>query len=138
MQDKLQSLRESRPEAVEDLKKARAMGDLSENGYYRSAKFKLSSIDHDIRHFERLLKSAKVVQAIDTTAVSIGSIILVHDGTKRQTYHLVGQYEANPKEGKVSHLSPLGKALLGKCVGDIVELHAPKGTTTYKIINISI
>lgn len=122
-----------RKDAVADLQKARAMGDLSENGYYKAAKFKLSSIDRDIRIMTSDLKQANIISDVHSNVISIGSKVILSGGKKEQTYNIVGDLEADPKNQKISLLSPLGKALGGKKKGDNVVFQTPSGEITYII-----
>lgn len=126
-----------RPAAVADLKKAREMGDLSENGYYKSARAKLSSVDHRLRQLKYILATAQVVERQQKGTVEIGSTVTVTDGTIEKTFTIVGGYEANPSAGKLSHLSPIGKALLGKKNQDSVEITTPSQKITYTITKLS-
>lgn len=128
-----QELLNSRKPAVEDLKKAREMGDLSENGYYKAAKFKLSSIDYNLRRLNRLLKSAAIVENTKKDVVDIGSKVTLKTDNKNVEYLIVGGYESDPSKGKISHLSPLGKELIGKKANDIITITTPSGETSYKI-----
>lgn len=125
-----------RKDAVIDLSKARAMGDLSENGYYRAAKFKLSDIDRTLRHLKHLLKDGKISTATGHERVEFGTTVTINDGNKNQTYTIVGEYEANPSMGKISHLSPLGKSLMGKKPKEIASFQTPSGTSQFTIISI--
>ncbi|MCL4354132.1 GreA/GreB family elongation factor [Patescibacteria group bacterium] len=124
---------DSRPFAVADLKKARDMGDLSENGYYRAAKFKLIDIDRNIRRFEYLIKNGTVADKPKKGTVSIGSRVMVKIKDVEKQYEIVGNYEANPAEGKISYISPIGKALMGKRDGDFIEILVPSGKTRQTI-----
>lgn len=126
-----------RPEAVEDLRKAREMGDLSENGYYKAARARLSFIDSRLRHFHRLLKLGRVVQTASNGTVQIGSTVTVKDGQTEQTFTIVGGYESDPSAGKISHVSPIGRALMGKRVHDRVSVFAPAGTKEYLVLSVS-
>jgi transcription elongation factor GreA len=126
-----------RPAAVDDLQKAREMGDLSENGYYKAARAKLSFIDAQLRRSERLLKQAFVVQPKTKDEVEIGSQVKISDGQKTYQYDLVGGYESNPLKGTISHRSPLGRALMGKKEKEVVEVHAPNGVKKYTILKIN-
>ncbi len=125
---------ESRPFAVADLKKARDMGDLSENGYYKAARMKLSSIDHSIRQFKDFIQRAQVLDDKNYGFVSIGSTVTLSNG---KTYKVVGDLEANPSENKISLLSPIGKAIKDKAVNDEAILDSPSGKISYKIIKVS-
>ncbi len=126
-----------RPAAVEDLQKAREMGDLSENGYYKAARAKLSFIDAQLRRLERLLKQAFVVQPVTKDEVEIGSQVKISDGQKNYQYALVGGYESNPLKGTISHRSPMGRALMGRKEKDVVRVHSPSGVKKYTILKIN-
>lgn len=134
-EEKAKLLRE-RPEAVEHLRRAREMGDLSENGYYKASRAKLSSLDSRLRHLEKLIRLGKVVQSANTGFIDIGSTVTISDGTKDSTYTLVGGYESDPSKKTISYLSPIGKALMGKKVGDMVDVKTPTGTRTIYIQGI--
>lgn len=137
MVKKLQELKEARPGAVKELARARELGDLSENGLYTAAKGRLNGIDSQIFRIEMTLKLADIVEVDSTNAAQIGSKVTVQDGNEKITYAIVGDLEANPKEYKVSPNSPIGKALLGKKVGEDVILHLPAGTKTLKLLSIA-
>ncbi|HLL61179.1 MAG TPA: transcription elongation factor GreA [Candidatus Nitrosocosmicus sp.] len=128
-------LQEKRKEAVQLLKTAREMGDLSENSAYRAAKWKLSSIDSRLRHLDMLLRNGRVVDTREGV-VDIGSTVVVNDGKQDLTISIVGGFESDVMNGKISHNSPLGKALFGKKENEEVVLKAPSGTRLYKIIRI--
>lgn len=132
-----EDLKVSRKAAVEDLAKARAMGDLSENGYYKSARAKLSSIDHRIRQVKYFLQYGEVKNAAGGDTIDIGSTVTLKIGEVEKVYAIVGGYESNPSEGKLSHLSPLGKSLIGKRKGDTLEIRTPSGVTSYNILSVS-
>ncbi len=132
-----EELKNTRKAAVEDLAKARAMGDLSENGYYKSARAKLSSVDHRIREVKRLLQYGAVKETPDDGSVDIGSTVTLQTGKTEKTFSIVGGYESNPSEGKLSHISPLGKSLIGKKKGEIVTINTPSGSTSYTILSVS-
>lgn len=132
-----ESLLAERPAAVDDLKKARDMGDLSENGYYRAARAKLSSIDGRLRRMSYSIKQAVVVDSVGKDAISIGSTVTLSDGKNETTYQVVGDLEADPVAGKISLLSPIGRAIGGRKVGDEVTISTPSGEISYKIIKIS-
>ncbi len=138
LQDELAALIKQRPAVVEDLKKAREMGDLSENGYYKASRAKLSWVDGSITRSKYYLKNAVIVEDDGgNNTIDIGSNVVLSDGKKEIHYEIVGDMEANPSEGKLSLLSPIGKALTGKKAGDTVEFSMPAGTITYKILSLS-
>lgn len=123
--------------AVVDLQKARAMGDLSENGYYKAARMKLSTIDRNLRKMAFLLEKPVVVEKLSTTTVGIGCLVTLLNGKTEVTYHIVGDTEADPQNKKISLFSPLGKVLAGKKIGSDVWVEAPSGVIIYKILRIS-
>lgn len=131
------ALRASRPDAVEHLRKSREMGDLSENGYYKSSRAKLSFIDRQLREMGYSLKQAVVVPSTNTSSIDIGSVVMLKGNDTEVTYHIVGDLEADPKVGCISLLSPLGRSLIGKKAGDQIEVVTPRGKTAYKIISVS-
>jgi transcription elongation factor GreA len=129
-----------RPEVVERLSAAREMGDLSENAEYTAAREELSFIDTRLDELESLLKSVEIIS--DTKAhggqsVDLGSQVIVKTNGKEVVFTVVGEWEADPAEKKISHESPLGKALLGKAVGDEIEVDAPAGKMVYSVVSIT-
>lgn len=128
-----------RPEVVERLSAAREMGDLSENAEYTAAREELAFIDGRIEELEELLKQVELISDNNhkTQAVGMGSQVVIKIGGKDESFTVVGEWEADPTEKKISHESPLGKALLGKRVGDEIEVEAPAGKMLYKIVSIS-
>lgn len=117
-----------RPDAVENLRKAREMGDLSENGYYKASRARLSSIDARLRKLEKMVRLGKIITNTNTNGViGFGSKVTVSDENGARTFTIVGGYESDPRKETVSHFSPLGKALIGKRAGEVVTLVAPRG-----------
>ncbi len=127
-----------RPTAVNNLQRARELGDLSENGAYKAARAELSQLDSRLRHLNRLITQAKIIEAVNAATVGIGTRVGVKEGEKEATYSIVGGYESNPAEGKISINSPIGRMLLGRKVGDTVEIIIPKGKVAYTITSIAI
>lgn len=125
-----------RPAAVDRLSEARENGDLSENSEYSDAKEDLAFIDGRITELEELLHGAKVVTNHGKTHIDVGSRVTLHVNGTKDVFHLVGEWEADPVNKKISHSSPLGKALLGKKAGETAEVEAPAGKILYKIISI--
>ncbi|MBI2443006.1 MAG: transcription elongation factor GreA [Candidatus Levybacteria bacterium] len=130
-------LRSTRPSAVEDLKKAREMGDLSENGYYKSARAKLSSVDARLFQLSLAIKHAEIIKENAAEVVDIGTTVTVEHANKQISYQIVGDLEADPELQKISLLSPLGKALHRKKAGDVVLVVTPAGEMSYKILSLS-
>ena len=125
-----------RPVAVVRLSEARENGDLSENSEYSDAKEDLSFIDGRIAELEELLHGAKVVTSHGKSHIDVGSKVTLHINGQKDVFHLVGEWEADPMNKKISHSSPLGKALMGKKAGDMAEVEAPAGKILYKIVSI--
>jgi transcription elongation factor GreA len=141
IEDELQELKSvKRRELAERLKVAISYGDLRENSEYHSAKEEQAFMETRIQTLERMLKTARVVDAgsISLDKVDIGSVVVVNDiefGEKIE-YQIVGTAEANVNENKISYESPLGKELLGKKVGDIINVDAPAGVIQYELLEI--
>jgi transcription elongation factor GreA len=125
-----------RPVAVSRLADARELGDLSENSEYAAAKQDLAFIDGRILELEEIIHEAKIVTNHPKSQIDVGCKVTLTVNGKKEEFTMVGEWEADPKEKKISHESPLGKALLGKKVGEKVEVEAPAGMVLYKIINI--
>lgn len=127
-----------RPEVLERVSQARNMGDLSENAEYTAARDELSFIDGRIDELESLLKQVVVIDEKGGKGIiKLGSKVTLHVNGKKEAFTVVGEWEADPKEKKISHESPLGKALIGKKVGEKAEVEAPAGKIDYKIVEIS-
>lgn len=129
-----------RPQVLDRVSQARSMGDLSENSEYTAAKEELSLIDGRIEELEDIIKSAALIEEKHSksgnSTVELGSDITVSINGKTEVFTLVGEWEADPKNKKISHESPLGKALIGKSVGEKVEVEAPAGKIAYTVVEI--
>jgi transcription elongation factor GreA len=127
-----------RPSVVERLATARGAGDLSENSDYTQAKQDIAFIDGRISELEEVFNRVEIIveDKKGRTAVDLGCTVIVEVEGKKITYHLVGEYEADPINQKISPSSPLGKALVGRKVGEVVEVEAPVGKITYKVVSI--
>lgn len=137
LREELKVLREEkRPLMVERLSNARSQGDLSENSDYQNAKTELEFMDGKIEELEKVLKSAVVVKAGNNGGVSVGTSVKLKVNGREVAFHIVGEWEADPAEKKISHTSPLGSALVGRKVGEKVEVKAPAGKITYEILSI--
>lgn len=127
-----------RPGLVERMAQARELGDLTENSDYAAAKEDLAFVDGRIAELEAIVKAAKIISMTkrDRKTVGLGCTVVVNIDGKKELFTIVGEWEADPKEKKISHTSPLGKALLGKKVGEEVTVEAPVGKINYKILKI--
>lgn len=138
LQAELKDLLENKkPYAVNRLHTARAMGDLSENSEYSAAKEDLAFVEGRIQEIEEILKRADVISNHNGNHhVDVGVTVTVEADGNREEYQIVGEFEADPMNKKLSHTSPIGKALLGKKVGEFVEVDIPVGKIKYKILSI--
>lgn len=141
LQDELKTLKTVKlPSVIDRVAKAREHGDLSENAEYHDAQAEQNLIEARIDEIETVLAKAVVVKETRSTAkVGIGSKVTVKTSTgkKQMTIHIVGEFEGDPVNHKVSSTSPFGKALINKKKGDVVTVKAPAGNVEYKIENIS-
>jgi transcription elongation factor GreA len=132
---------DKRLEIATKLEEARAFGDLSENAEYHVAKEEQEKLEGRISRLEYKLNKAKVVDFddIDTSHANLGTTIMIQDMDKGSmyTYMLVGTEESDPKENKISVSSPVGKAIIGRAVGDEVSVRVPKGIRRLKVVEIS-
>ncbi len=130
-----------RPQVLERVSQARAMGDLSENSEYTAAREELSLIDGRIEELSDMLKRVEIIdeeKASKTHSdIQLGSKVTVTINGKKEVFELVGEWEADPAEKKISHESPLGKALIGKKMNEKIEVEAPAGKIVYNIVEIN-
>lgn len=129
---------EKRPKLVERLSYARQQGDLSENSDYINAKEEMEFLDGRIAELEEVLKNASVVSGNDSTngGVGVGTKVTVKVNGQEHVFDIVGEWEADPMQKKISPESPLGMALVGKNVGETIEVEAPAGKVAYEILSI--
>ena len=131
---------EKRREVAERIRVAREFGDIAENAEYDDAKNEQALLEHRIATLEERLLNARVIEAgdVSTDAVSIGSKVKLKDIEANETieYHIVGSAEADPAANKLSNESPVGKAIMGRKKGDVVEVTAPRGALKFKIMEI--
>ena len=138
LQNELSELvKTKRPRLVERLENARSQGDLSENSDYQSARDELDFLDGRIDELKAVLENCQIVKGTGNGGqVDIGTKVSLKINGDKITYEIVGEWEAKPIEQKISHASPLGQALVGKKVGDKVEVEAPAGKISYEILAI--
>jgi transcription elongation factor GreA len=136
LEEEFKALTDGRQEILIRLQTAREMGDLSENGAYTAARFELGATDRRLRQLRYLLRFGKVYEAKTSGTIGFGnSVTLAYDG-KQLTYTLVGKFESDPAKHKLSVDSPLGKAIVGKRVGEKAVVSAPAGTRTYSVVSV--
>lgn len=128
-----------RPEIINALKEARALGDLSENAEYESARTSQAEIEARITKLEYLIENAKIIDGAKKDKVTIGSTVVIDyvDDNEEAEYKIVGSLEANPNKNKISNESPIGKALMDKKIGDIIAVESPNGSYNIKIKKIA-
>ncbi len=141
LENELQDLKVvKRKEIAQKIKDAREQGDLSENAEYDAAKDEQRSIESRIEELENIIKFAEVIDesAYDKDKVGIGSTVRFHDEEFDEDleYRIVGSTETNIIKKKISNESPIGKALIGHRVGEVVEVESPEGTSRYTILEI--
>lgn len=127
-----------RPEVINALKEARALGDLSENAEYDAARNDQAIVENRIKELEILIEKAKVIDDVITDKVTIGTSVkieYVEDG-EIETYTIVGSTEADPFENKISNESPIAQAILGLKVGDVASVESPNGKYDVKVVEI--
>ena len=142
LQDELEYLKtEGRTDIAEKIKVARGYGDLSENSEYDDAKNEQAKIEARIVELEAMLKNVEIIKDIKGAAktVVVGVKVTVYDEEfdEEDEYHVVGSTEADPANNKISDESPVGRALIGHKVGDVVSVEAPAGEIKLKIVKIS-
>ena len=140
-EDELQNLKVvRRKEVAQKIKEAREQGDLSENAEYDAAKDEQRDIELRIEELERLLKNAEVVveEEIDVNKINIGCKVKLLDVEydEEMEFYIVGSTEANSLQNKISNEAPVGRALIGKSVGDVVDVETQAGIIQYKVLEI--
>ena len=139
LETELNDLKENqRPEVIKALKEARALGDLSENAEYDAAKNEQARVEGRIKELEYKLEHSRVMDG-SKDIVSIGSTVTVKyvDDDETEVYKIVGSLEADPFQNKISNESPIGIAIFGKKVGDIIDVKSPNGSYQVQIVKIA-
>jgi len=142
LEDELRILKaEERPAIIRAIAEARSHGDLSENAEYHAARERQSFVEGRIAELEEITSAAEVIDPStlsgDTVKFGANIVLLDEDTEKEVSYQIVGMYEADIKQSKLSITSPLAKALIAKRVGDTVSVPAPSGDRTYEILRIT-
>ena len=140
IQEELRALRTRRPEVAEQIRQAKSLGDVTENAEYEQAKMDQALLERRIAELEDILGSATVIESAETPAdtVGIGSVVTLQDleGSEESEVTLVGSYEADPENDRISNECPIGEALLNRKIGETVEVTIPSGKARYKILSI--
>lgn len=125
-----------RPEIAQKIGEAKEMGDLSENFAYHEARDQQALNETRIIDIQDMLVNAVVVDEKKGGQIGVGSRFKARTGKMERAFEIVGESEANPIEGKISNVSPIGSAFLGHSVGDVVEVNVPSGKMEYEILSI--
>ena len=130
---------EKRPEVIQALKDARALGDLSENAEYDAARAEQAEVEGKIASIEAMLENAEVIKDVNTNKVSIGTTVTLKylEDDEVDTYTIVGSKEADPFDNKISNESPIAKAIIGSKKGELVTVDSPNGKYQVEILEIS-
>lgn len=127
-----------RKEIAQRIQSARELGDITENSEYESALEEQAFVEGKIEELEEVVKQAEVIEKTPTgdACIIVGSKVRVHLEGEEKDFEIVGELEADPNQNKISHESPLGQALIGKKVGEKIEVEAPVGKLTYTVLRI--
>ena len=141
LEDELEEYRlKRRPEVIKRIKIARSYGDLSENSEYESAKDEQAMVESRIAQIENMLQYAEIIdnEDVDKDEVSMGRTITIQElpDEEPEEYQIVGESESDPFNGKISNESPVGQALIGKKMGDLVDVELINGTAQYRVMDI--
>lgn len=141
LQTELEYLTETRRREIADrIRQAREFGDISENSEYDDAKNEQYLLERRIGELQRRARSAKVVEPsnTDSDSVDLGTLVTLRliDKDEERKFHIVGANESDPQSGKLSHASPVGRAVLKRRVGEKVTVATPRGSTEYEIVNV--
>ena len=141
LQDELTNLvNKQRPEIIEAIAEARSHGDLSENAEYQFAKEQQSLIEGKISELETIVAYAEIIDIskLSGSEIKFGATVKIEEDEtgKQSTYQLIGEYESDINNKKISIISPLARALIGKKKNDVVEVNSPKGTKIYTVISV--
>lgn len=140
IEEQIAKLQQQRPAKIEQLKAARALGDLSENTEYSTAKRELRHLESRIRYLNKQLQYAEIVTPKNDHTIDLGTTVIIEfeDDYEQETYHIVGKQEADLAKQKISFDSPLGQALLHKTAGTTVTVEAPQSSYKVKIVKVEL
>lgn len=136
LKKEFEELTEKRPQVLIRMVTAREQGDLSENAGYHASKEELSNIDYRLKELRIFIRFGEVIEPEASSQVQIGTTVELTDGKDHFEYKIVGRLEGDPLKGKISDVSPIGSALIGKKAGDKIEVETPDGKISYEILKI--
>lgn len=137
LESELEALKARRGDVADKIANARDFGDLSENAEYDAAREEQGLLETRVAEIEDILLNAEIIKNGKKSSVALGSKVELKTSGKVVSYTIVGPVEADPLEGRVSDESPIGSALFGKKVGDVVDITTPKGTVSYELTSIN-
>lgn len=138
LEKKLARLQAERPQAIAEVKRLAELGDFSENMEYQMAKGRLRGLNSAMENLVEQLNQAEIIRSPKNAAVvAVGHTVVVEVSGQRKTFKILGSTEINPRQGIISYSSPLGAALLGHAVGDIIKIKLPGKEVCYKILEIA-
>ena len=140
IEEEIARLQAQRPAKIEQLKAARALGDLSENTEYSTAKRELRHLESRLRYLNKQLQYAQIVEPSDDNTVDLGTTVTLKftDDDDQEVYHIVGKQEADIAKQKISFDSPLGKAIMHQPAGKVVTVNAPQSAYQVEIIKVEV
>lgn len=133
---RLAILKKKKPALAKEVAELATLGDFSENFEYQQAKHELRRVNTQILKLQLRIDTAVLIEPQESDTVQLGSTVTVSVAGEQKIYTILGSSEVDAANGIISHTSPIGSALLGAAVGDVVEVQLPKGTTPYKILHI--
>ncbi len=136
LKNKLERLKKNQPGTISEVSRLAQLGDFSENVEYQLAKGRLRKINHEMQVLENQLHQAKIITNTDNSKIQVGHTVTVLIRGEQKMYTILGSEETDPFTGKISYNSPIGSALLGHRVGDVVEVDVGGKEVKYKIIDI--
>lgn len=137
LEKELEELKSRRGEVAQRIADARDYGDISENSEYAEARNEQGQVESRIAEIEDILRNASIIKSKASSTVIVGSTVALHTSKgKKVQYTIVGSVEADPLEGKISNESPIGQALMGKKMGEKVDITTPSGQVSYEIASI--
>ncbi len=140
LEEELDNLKKvERPEVITALKEARAQGDLSENAEYSAARDRQAKVESRIKEIEYTLEHATIIENNNDGKVKIGSVITIQydDDDETEEYTIVGTNEADPFSNKISNVSPIAVAVIGKKAGDTASVESPNGSFNIKVVKVA-
>ena len=136
LRHKLAALKRKKKRLVKEMELARQEGDLSENSAYHQLRETIAMVNQQIGDLEIQLNDVKVIKSTNINEVNVGVRVTLKESDKEKVLDIVGDGESDPLSGRISHRSPLGGQLMGKTVGDVVEISTPRGVSRYLIARI--